>query len=296
MKKIIFKATALAIVFLIAGCNADEIVKKMDGVNQPTETKTFTVEAVIPGDDASLKSLQTRVGLDKETSAVKLTWKVGDVIELCFVQEGKTPEKSEPIILTSADILENGKKARFGFDLPEEFDTGDDATFTLYGVHGGGLDDTDPFVALLSENNSRLSLQEVEDNNDVMLYFSQEGISITNPSVSVNFEHLGSIYNITVENKSEATLDLSGGMKLVPVEGSTGWVYISGGFNLASKEITGTAADEITFDVPAGTEVPTGGSITISRWIPVLSDNANWPELALEFNGNRSWEIGRAHV
>lgn len=287
MKKIACKVTTLLVIFLIAACNTDEIARRTDD-NQFVNAKKFMVEALIAGEDTSGEETQTRVSLEKETNDIKLTWKPGDAISLCIVQGVKTPEK-HVITLSEVNIFESGKKARFEFDLPEAFDTGEDATFTLYGVHGGrGLDNNNPTLALLPEDNSRMSLQEVEDNNDVMLYFSAEDISVADPAnLSVKFNHLGSIYNITLVNKSDASLDISGGVELVSVANETGWAYSSGSFDLLNTTITSTLADHISFHVSSGT-VPAKGVTTLYRWLPILPDNANWPELALELNSQRS--------
>lgn len=290
MEKIIFKVTALAVVFLMAACSADEVVNQVNDENRQVSTKAFTAEAIIAGGEVSVKSSQTRVSLNKETNTVKVTWNPGDVIELCLVQGAKISEIQE-VTLTAADIFDSGKKARFGFDLPPDFDTGESATFTLYGVHGGGgLQVVDNSPRAILPESGRISLQEVEDNNDMVLYFSAEDISVTNPGVLVNFNHLGSLYNIVLGNKSNASLDLES-VKLVAIEGETGWTYSAGSFDLVSETITGTSTDEIAFDVPSGTTVPAGESVTLFRWLPVQPANVDWPELALTVNSKSTIEI-----
>ena len=134
---------------------------------------------------------------------------------------------------------------------------------------------------------------------DLMLYFEHQ---VTTPgNVAVTFNHLGSIFSITLNNTSSASLDNLTEARLVGDSREDKWAFNNdkGGqvYDLVDGNFknTNTAGNYISFAAPAKS-VAADASITFWGWYPPLSDK-NWPELMLELrDGSKVLEIGRAHV
>ena len=263
---------AIAIMLLFNACNNEEqlLETKLEAV------RTLSFTASIPDDDPT-----TRVGLEqKEDKSIALTWEAGDQLQLAFVQ-GATKIKRT---ITIKDISNGGKTAQFDILLPEEIKTGN---FNLYGVFGGGgLSDANPTDVILPNNaGSALSLEDVKEREDVMLYFSLEDVDTENPAVSVTFKHLGSLFSISFKNTGTTDIENFTEARLVGIDGDDNWAFNSGvGGEIYDLE-TGTfqnkesAINYISFNA-AGRSLASGEIITLWSWYPPLPDKM-WPSLEL---------------
>lgn len=273
-----FLYLALIALILFAGCN-DEIPAKADIPS--LDGTAFLLTANMPMDGAT-----TRIALTPDGKSVTLTWEDDDEIQLVFVQGEEAIKQTVPVENISGD----GKSATFAIVVPEEITEG---TFDLYGIYGGGgLDDADPTLAVLSTNTSDGSLESIQNHEEVMLYFAQKDIEVNAPNATVFFNHLGSLFTITLQNTGSTSLALS---EVRLISDATGWAFNygsgGGGYDLVNEEFTNVAAtsgDYLSFSSPAG-NVAAGESIAIRGWYPPLAD-ANWPELKLELR-NESTSI-----
>lgn len=279
--KKIYSLVLLSTLLLLAGCSEEYLIETGGATGNG---RSLTVTASVPAggqDEAPEAKAGTRVALAQDGKTIALTWEVGDKIELLFVQ-GATTVQCE-VVLAAADITGEGKKARFDIVLPDEIESG---SFDLYGVYGGGgLSESDPTQALLPANaGDATSLGSVQEREDVMLYFSSEGIGADSPDVNVTFQHLGSLFSIELRNSGTATLDNLGEIRLT--SDASGWAYNAGTGGNSYDLVTGTfinagsAGDYLSFTA-AQSSLAGGQSMTFWGWYPPLKD-VNWPELKVE--------------
>lgn len=261
------------LMLFVGACNTDDDLL----VNQPQQTRTLTLTATMPHDGPT-----TRVALEKkDDNSIALTWQDGDELQLLFVQN----DIKEKAIATIKNITEEGKKAQFDIVLPTNIN---DGNFTLYGIYGGGgLDDANPAIVKLPANpGSATSLADVQTRKDVMLYFQSTNIDAAKPTAAVSFEHLGSLFNITLKNKVSTPLVNIKEVRLVGVGGDGLWAYNNNegaqSYNLITGEFEnqGTAGNYISFATTSNT-LAANGELTFWGWYPPLP-NKNWPELKLE--------------
>lgn len=224
----------------------------------------------------------TRIGLEKrDDNTIALTWQDGDELQLLFVQN----DLKEKATATIKNITEEGKKAQFDIVLPTEIT---DGTFTLYGVYGGGgLDDANPAIVKLPANpGNATSLADVQTRKDVILYFESANIDATNPKAAVSFQHLGSLFNITLKNTATSSLENIKGARLVGVGGDGAWAYNNNEgaqtYNLLKDEFENQASAGNYLSFAALNSTLLGNEeITFWGWYPPLPDK-HWPELKLE--------------
>lgn len=227
MKKNIFYFTAIVIVLFFVACNKED--------NWLETQRIVSITASMPEKEPS-----TRVELEQGiNNSIILTWEVGDEMQLVFVQ-GETKKKI-PVIVSN--ISNNGKSAQFNINIPIEIEEG---IFDIYGVYGGeGLSDDNPIQVKLPLNaGTASSLSSVQERKDLMLYFASKDIQTTNPHISVSFQHLGSLFSITLENTATTSLSGLSYARLVGVGGDGKWAYNSdnggGIYNLVSEEFLNT--------------------------------------------------------
>lgn len=276
MKKILILSVVLTA--LIAGCaDNKEIVEEQ----QTGKERTITLTASMPdegSETAPATGAEPRIALTPDGKNVKLTWQAGDQLQLCFVQ-GSTKVKQTVAV---SDISVDGKRATFDITIPAEITTG---TFDLYGVYGGGgLSDTDPTIAILPTGLSLAGdLTGVQDQKHVMLKFSQTGIDVNNPSISVTFSHLGSLFSVRLKNTSASSWD---GISKIKIIADTGqWLYgdENGGvqYNLVSGTfVSGPVSNNyMAFNLSSPINLPAGEEKQFWGWYPPVSDV---PSLRLE--------------
>ena len=285
MKKILILSVVLTA--LIAGCaDNKEIVEEQ----QTGKERTITLTASMPdegSETAPATGAEPRIALTPDGKNIKLTWQEGDQLQLCFVQGGTTVKQ----MVTVSDISVDGKRATFDITIPAEITTG---TFDLYGVYGGGgLSDTDPTIAILPTGLSLAGdLTGVQDQKHVMLKFSQTGIDVNNPSISVTFSHLGSLFSVRLKNTSASSWDGISkasswdGISKIKIIADTGqWLYgdENGGvqYNLVSGTfVSGPVSNNyMAFNLSSPINLPAGEEKQFWGWYPPVSDV---PSLRLE--------------
>lgn len=269
MKKILILSVVLTA--LIAGCaDNQEIVEEQ----QTGKGRTITLTASMPdegSETAPATGAEPRIALTPEGKNIKLTWQEGDQLQLCFVQGGTKVKQT----VTVSNISPDGKRATFGITIPPAITTG---TFDLYGVYGGGgLSDTDPTIAILPTG---LSLAEdltgVQNQKHVMLKFSQTGIDVNNPSISVTFSHLGSLFSVRLKNTSASSWDGISKIKIIADTG--GWLYggENGGvqYNLVlGTFVSGPVSNNyMAFSLSSPINLPAGEEKQFWGWYPPVSD------------------------
>ena len=270
--KIIY-STSIALILLFGACSNESLINDND--KELSSDRTLSLTATMPGDN-----ITTRVALTKsEDLSIRLTWEVGDQLQLAFVQ-GETKIKK---IVTVRNISEDGKKAQFDIGIPTEI-TGD---FDLYGVYGGGgLSNENPTQVILPTNaGAANSLASIMDRKDMMFYFTSKDVKITDPQISVDFKQLGSLFSITLKNSASISLNGLSDAQLVGVGGDGKWAYNSGAGNGSYDLITGKFLNTedygnyISFKAEKNS-LASGDSIDFWGWYPPLPEKT-WPELAL---------------
>lgn len=283
---------------LLGACSNDEILPdpKPEPKTEIVRTISLTVNTP-PEDDPS-----TRVALAQDGKNITLTWEVGDILELAFVQG--TNKGKNTYTLKEADITNNGKRAQFDIVLPAGI-SGENA-FDLYGVYGGGgLDDNNPTNVILptgagsAKSLNVVDTESVQEREDVVLYFANKGVNLTeaNTNVAVTFKHLGSLFCITVKNTGDTPLTNLAEAQLVGVGGDYKWAYnaVNGGqfFDLTDGENgafknTESAGNNITFKT-ANNSLAKDETVTFWAWYPPTSKP--WPALKLELRSTANSTI-----
>lgn len=272
MKRILYFFATITLFFL--ACNQEDL-----GEEQSHNVRVVSITATMPG----YEEVGTRVALEQDGKDITLTWRENDQVQLCFVQ-GTTKVKQEA---TVTNISVDGKHGTFEFTLPEEIEEG---AFDLYGVHGGGgLSKSDPSLAILPINAENAgALAGIEERGDVMLVFSRKEISTFNPRSDVSFQHLGSLFNITLKNNGNSNLDNLAEARLIA--DINDWAYNAekggGYYDLVNEYFLDTerAGNYISFKTE-NDNLASGQSATFWGWYPSLP-NMNWPELKLELRDN----------
>ncbi len=202
--KILFIALILPV--LLTGCIQDYITHPVEGGD------TITIIAGLPGESASASGYgtdmpDTRVGLAEEGLDVKLNWEVGDKIYLVFEEGSSWIRKGkDSVTLTSANIINEGKKASFSVTVPAAIT---EETFNLYMVYGatGFVDANSYDLKLPAAPWSGKTLEEVQNKDVMMLRYDAFGLSKTSPNFSVTFGHMGSLFHIALKNCSDSDLN-----------------------------------------------------------------------------------------
>gem|GEM_PF-3531485 len=254
---------------------SEEITPDLNGGgNQPKGNRILSLTANMPAEGS-----QTRIGLTRDNRAIALTWEDGDEIDLSFVQDDKVIKAESPAIISAANISTDQQTATFSIMLPDEID----GNFTIYGVYGGnGIDSSNPKRAVLPMTPDKTtSLEEIESSKDVMLYFSAD-VDFSNPSITADFTHIGSLFNITIKHVGSTPLANIKEARLVST--TPDWAYTFGTdeitFNMDNGSFNGSLDnDYISFAAPQSTLV-NGDSITFWGWYPASGEV--WPTLKLQ--------------
>ncbi len=279
--------TVIAIIMFFGACSNEAPFNDDDKELSSETGPTISLTASMPDDN-----LDTRVSLTQYGNDIKLKWEEEDKLELVFVQEGVIPVK----VLSKVNKVTNeGKTATFRIDIPALI-TGD---FKLYGVYGGGglggvgKSDTDPTHAILpmnAENDG--SLGSVEEKEHVMLYFVSNKIQINNPTASVIFKHLGSLFSITLKNSSVESINNIAEARLVGIDDHGEWAYNFGAGGSSYDLVGGlflnteTVGNSLSL-YAANSSLPSEEFITFWGWYPPLP-NKVWPELKLQLRDANS--------
>jgi len=291
MKKIVL-FIALIFPVLLTGCIHDCIT------DPPTDGTTITITADLPdrsanpsGNDADMPD--TRVALTQDNVDVDINWEEGDELDLCVVY-GALMQKQTVVITRDP---ENYKKATFSLTLPE----GSYTTFDLYGVFGGGglCEDTGKENLALfpsAANSTSSSLDVLQDNKVIMLKFAKTGISKASPNLSVNFEHMGSLFRILIKNAGESTWSNITSAQLtatgttpsptIPAYPNTGSSYY-----VTSGTFSGAQGTTLSFAPISSSNIVPGGILDLWGWFPVEKGEGEgvvWPALNLKVTAGGS--------
>lgn len=259
-----------AILLIAAGCSRESFVDEPKTDDDPS---SITLTASMPDEGP-----QTRMSLDRDNLNVKLKWEAGDQLQLCL----KYGDQYQKQVKTVFNISEDGKTASFSVDLP----AGAYDTFDLYGVYGGGgLSDSDPTKAILpsAASSTSGSLDDLKTNKVVMLTFAKTGIVRAAPNLSVDLNHLGSLFCIQLGNVSTTSWNNIKKVKLsaissIGAHNNTG----SAAFDLTTNTFSGTTSgNELTFELPSATNLASGTVQEFWGWYPPVSGQ-NWPEISLK--------------
>jgi uncharacterized protein (TIGR02145 family) len=283
---------------LLTGCIYDCIT------DPPQSGTTITITADLPGNTASTSGNvagtpnitaspsgnntdvpNTRIALTQDDLDVDLTWETGDQLYLCVVYGGA--KQKQTVIVTVDD--ENSKRATFSITLPE----GDYTTFDLYGVYGGGglsATEGEEHLALLptAAQSVSSSLDAIQESKAVMLKFAKTGISKASPNLSVNFEHMGSLFRILFKNTVGSTLNNITAAQLAAVSDIPAYPNAGGAtYNLIDGTFSGSQGTSLSFAPISSSNVVSGGILAFWAWFPVDKGGgtgADWPALNLTVN------------
>jgi len=277
-KKELFITLIFAV--LLTGCIHDCITDPPAGGN------TITITAGLPGESASTDMPGTRIALKESGLNVNLTWEVGDQIYLVLTQGGAYKDK-QTYTLTADDISDDKKKAVFTLSLAKIAD----GNFNLYGVYGGeGLDGTDPTKAKLplAEHSRSSSLDSLQKNKGIMLTFAKPELTKPLTSLSVNFEHIGSLFRILVKNTAETSLNDVNSATLTADDNLP--VYCNDGndtYDLDGVDggrFTSVGSNSLSFAPISSSNIVSGGILAFWAWFPVQKEQT-WQELKLTVGG-----------
>ena len=190
MKNKILYFSLIATILLFNSCSNED---SLSGIEIESGRK-ISITASMPEGEPT-----TRVDLNQNSKNIELIWKVNDEIEVLFVQGPNRLKQKVIVTSTSPDK----KTAYFDIIIPAALKTG---TYDFYGVYGGnGLLETDPTIAIMprgpyNANSLNIGSSSIQSRKDVVLFFSYKNIPATSPQKSVDFKHLGSLFNISIND------------------------------------------------------------------------------------------------
>ena len=284
--------TIIFAILLFGACSNEEILPVAD---KSLSAQSISFIASMPDDGPN-----TRLSMEQEGKNITYKWEEDDVIQVAIVQG----EIKELVVATVANISENGNKADINLQMPTQKEFDINLPVNLYGVYGGGgidigATDINPRAILPKKPGSRRTLADVQNEKDVMLYFKLENIYPLDPQVtSIPFEHLGSIFSITVTNTSSTVLSKLSEARITGVGGDSDWAYNSGAggksYDLVSEvfldaESGGNYISFNSMDQSNNDDLQVGESKIYWGWYPPLPDKV-WPKLKLKLKGaTKNW-------
>ena len=264
MRKKILQFTMIASILLFSACSNEELPETETG-------RTITLTASMPDDDPT-----TRVSLERPTgtNTTVLKWQEGDQIRLVFVKTGTTSVQNITTAATASNISPDGKKLTFTIDVPSTMTE----PYDLYGFYGGGTLTT----TRITFNQSTLdnTLLKIQNKKSVLLHFVQK--NVTSQNISVNFDHLGSLFHIKVKNIGATNTDIT----QVALTGYTpvnNWISDSYDFVTPKFNIANENALYFLFTIP-NKGILAGETIDLWGWYAM--PNKPWPQLVLQLKSN----------
>lgn len=259
----------LLLVFVAVGCSDEQVTEKP--VPGRDSGNVITFQATMPA------KASTRLVLGQDELDVTLQWEEGDQVHLYLVYGNEVETQIADIKHISAD----GKSGQFQVVLPE----GDYTEFDLYGVYGGGgLSAIDKSKALLPSFASTTAGELTDLGDVVMLTFGYEKISRENPSMTIQFEHIGSLFSIKLNNNSSSNWANISEVRLVshkPI--GAHFSSVESYYDLVTGEFSGTIinSNEFSFALSEPVTIPAGQSTSFWAWF-IPAENKNWPSLKLQ--------------
>ena len=295
MRKKYLPFIAIAIMTFFVACSNEDLITEE---NTPEAEGAITITASMPDDEPP-----TRVGLERDGKNINLTWLAGYHLQFAIVQ-GENKYR-QGFSLTPNNVSNDGKMVDFnlalpdastGFDKDEPFDA-----YGLYGLYDEGpvfslSDDNYTNVILTKDAGSMGTLQAIQYRGDVMLYFKETGISLSNPPATVTFKHLGSLFAINIRNAVAPSSTTVTQARLVGVDDNGNlltdgnWAYNNGTggkiFDLITEKFQDTTSggNYISFTT-AGRQWIAGTTTILWGWYPPLPNKA-WPALRLQMTNN----------
>lgn len=200
MKKITF-ILYTGLLPLLIGCTED-IVKVDQPINETTG-KTISVKAGMFGENGGTRILLTPNDLD-----INLTWEEGDDINLVFSDGTLVVQQTVAI----GAVSNQGKNVEFDVVVPEEIlQNTSTSTYDLYGIYGNvsfSNNVGEESYVNLSSGPWSGNLAQVIANENTLIRFAETGIDKESSDITVNFQHVGSLFKINIENTG--TVDLEG--------------------------------------------------------------------------------------
>jgi uncharacterized protein (TIGR02145 family) len=282
MKKIIINLFA-GLMILFTGCT-EEAVTIEQPINE-IKGKVISVKAGMPGENQ-----KTRLALDQNELDVILTWEVNDVIYLVFDDGTNTIQQTSTVTAVS----NGGRTAEFEIEIPQEIIDGESTTFNLYGLYGGvtfsEIEGEEGIVELTTAPWSGAFLQ-LEQNDIVLIRFAETGIDKNSPSISVNFQHVGSLFKIYIDNTG--AFDLEGITSVELFSDSPIYAYQNASdeegakYDLISGTFVGgtTFSNVLPFNVDPEGILYVGDALQLWGWYsPSQNEEDIWPALNLRIN------------
>jgi hypothetical protein len=282
MKKIIINLFA-GLMILFTGCT-EEAVTIEQPINE-IKGKVISVKAGMPGENQ-----KTRLALDQNELDVILTWEVNDVIYLVFDDGTNTIQQTSTVTAVS----NGGRTAEFEIEIPQEIIDGESTTFNLYGLYGGvtfsEIEGEEGIVELTTAPWSGAFLQ-LEENDIVLIRFAETGIDKNSPSISVNFQHVGSLFKIYIDNTG--AFDLEGITSVELFSDSPIYAYQNASdeegakYDLISGTFVGgtTFSNVLPFNVDPEGILYVGDALQLWGWYsPSQNEEDIWPALNLRIN------------
>lgn len=300
MKKLFPSFIAIAIIIFLVACSNEDLILK-ENTEPKVEGYTLSLTASIPNDEPT-----TRIGLERDGKKINVTWLAGYHLQFAIVQ-GENKYR-QGLSLSPSNISNDGKTVDFNLELPNSstgFDK--DEPFDVYGLYGlYDLFDDGPVYSLSNDNHTNViltkdagsmgTLQAIQLRGDVMIYFKETGINLSNPPTSVTFKHLGSLFAINIRNVVAPSSTTVTQARLVGVDDNGvvltegNWAYNNGAggktFDLVNEAFQDTTSggNYISFTT-AGSQWNAGTTTTLWGWYPPLPNKA-WPALRLQMTNN----------
>jgi len=302
MKFKLFFYTAIALV--VAGCSS-ETIEPGDDLTAEPEDQVLQVTASFE-EPAGTRGYLEEAGATIIKS-IGFRWETTDEIQFCFEQDETKYSNTANVTSVSAD----GRTATFTLTVPAGIDTGN--AYTLYAYRssrksdktaGSVLDPADPTIAILPLEQFDY-LATLTDQATVFSIWSKKVIEPATTTISLSFQHLGSMITLHLKNVGSTTINDLHSLVL-QTNPTQNWVInrLNGNGGARFDMATGTyvAGSEsfsatLSFFVPSATLAPDEVA-TYYLWFVPKTDVASFVLMlaSLESPGTSSYITGLTNV
>ncbi|MEA5043616.1 MAG: hypothetical protein VB075_03415 [Petrimonas sp.] len=197
-----------AIAFIIAGCTSNDIVDLSENVQTVEPDKPLLHITALFDEPAG-----TRASLEEYGPTVIKTigfrWEVNDEIQFCF-EQGEIKVKGNTLV---SSVSEDKKTAFFDVTVPGGIDPANPYTLYAYrsgrksGISSGSvLDNTTPTIAILPTLQYEYKAT-LADQATVFSLWTKKIITPETTSISLSFQHLGSMMTLHLKNVGATEID-----------------------------------------------------------------------------------------
>lgn len=197
-----------AIALIVAGCTGNDIVDLSENV-QTVEPDKPLLHITASFDEPA----GTRAFLEEYGATVMKTigfrWEVNDEIQFCF-EQGEIKVKGNTLV---DSVSEDKKTAFFDVTVPGGIDPANPYTLYAYrsgrksGISSGSvLDNTTPTIAILPTLQYEYKATLV-DQATVFSLWTKKNITPETTSISLSFQHLGSMMTLHLKNVGATEID-----------------------------------------------------------------------------------------